>query len=59
VHFGEHHSHLLLFYEYVFALVKSPVEVQPEILAILLRKAYVVYMDWGAGVTGTCLPSIA
>jgi hypothetical protein len=49
MHFGERYSQLLPFSEYVFALGKSPVEVQPEILdIILLRKVYVVYMDWQA-----------
>jgi hypothetical protein len=34
----------------VFASGKSPVEVQPEILDILLlRKVYAVYVDWRAG----------
>jgi hypothetical protein len=34
----------------MFVLGKSPVEVQPEILDIfLLKKVYVVYMDWWAG----------
>jgi hypothetical protein len=34
----------------VFAPGKSPVEVQPEILdIILLRKMYVVYVDWRGG----------
>jgi hypothetical protein len=50
MHFGERHSQLLPFCEYVFAPGKSPVEVQPEILDIfLLRKVYVVYVDWRAG----------
>jgi hypothetical protein len=38
---------------------KSLVEVQPEMLDIfLLRKVYVVYMDWGAGCSscGECPP---
>jgi hypothetical protein len=41
----------------VFAPGKSPVKVQPEILAIfLLRKVYVVYVDWWAGFSlcGAC-----
>jgi hypothetical protein len=47
VRFGERHSQLFLFCEYVFAPGKSPVEVQPETLDIfLLRKVYVAYMDW-------------
>jgi hypothetical protein len=46
MHFGEHHSQLLLFCEYVYVPGKSPVDVQPEILDILVRKVYVVYMDW-------------
>jgi hypothetical protein len=36
---------------------KSPVEVQPEILdIILLRKVYVIYMDWWVGLSllGEC-----
>jgi hypothetical protein len=34
----------------VFALGKSPVEVQPEILdAFLLRKVYAVHVDWRPG----------
>jgi hypothetical protein len=46
MHFGERHSQLLPFCEYVFAPGKSPVEVQPEIVVIiLLRKVYVVYVD--------------
>jgi hypothetical protein len=50
MHFGERHSQLLPFCEYVFAPGKSPVEVQPEILDIfLLRKVYVVCVDWPAG----------
>jgi hypothetical protein len=32
----------------VFAPGKSPVEVQPKILDILLREVYVVYVDWEA-----------
>jgi hypothetical protein len=31
----------------VFALGKSHIEVQAEILDILLRNFYLVYMDWG------------
>jgi hypothetical protein len=42
MHFGERHSQLLPFCEYVFVPGKSPVEVQPEILGILLRKVHVV-----------------
>jgi hypothetical protein len=54
MHFGERHCQLLPFSEYGFASSKSPVEVQPEILAIfLLRKVYVDYMDWWAGFS-TC-----
>jgi hypothetical protein len=49
MHFGERHSQLIPFREYVFLPGKSPVKVQPEILDILLRKVYVVYMDWWAG----------
>jgi hypothetical protein len=49
MHFGERHSHLLPFCEYVFVPGKFPVEVQPEILDILLRKVYAVYVDWRAG----------
>jgi hypothetical protein len=50
MHFGECHSQLLPFCEYVFVPGKSPVEVQPEICGIiLLRKVYIVYMDWWAG----------
>jgi hypothetical protein len=49
MHFGERHSQLLPFCEYVFAPGKSPVEVQAETLDILLRKVYAVYMDWWAG----------
>jgi hypothetical protein len=50
IHFGELHSQLLPFCEYVFGLVKSPVEVQPQILDIfVLRKVYVIYMDWAGG----------
>jgi hypothetical protein len=50
MHFGERHSELLPFCEYVFAPGKSPVEVQPEILdVILLRKVYIVYVVWQAG----------
>jgi hypothetical protein len=47
MHFGEHHSQLLPFSEYVFAPGKSPVEVQPKIFDILLREVYIVYMDLG------------
>jgi hypothetical protein len=43
MHFGERHSQVLPFCEYVFAPGKSPVEVQPQILDILLRKEYAVY----------------
>jgi hypothetical protein len=49
MHFGERHSQLLPFCEYVFASGKSPVDVQPEILDILLRKVYTVYMDCRTG----------
>jgi hypothetical protein len=50
MHFGRCHSQLLPCCEYVFEPGKSSVEVQPEILDIfLLRKVYVVYMDWQAG----------
>jgi hypothetical protein len=35
VHFGEHHSQLFPFCEYVFAPGKSPVELQPEIKATM------------------------
>jgi hypothetical protein len=50
MHFGERHSQLLPFCEYVFAPGKSLVEMQPEILDILLlRKVYVLYVDWRAG----------
>jgi hypothetical protein len=50
MHFGERHSQLLPFCEYVFAPDKSPVEVQTEIFDIfLLRKMYTVYMDWAEG----------
>jgi hypothetical protein len=50
MHFGVRHSQLLPFCEYVFAPGKSSVEVQPEILDnFVLRKVYVVYMDWRAG----------
>jgi hypothetical protein len=50
MHFGERHSQLRPFCEYVFAPGKSPVEVHPEILDIfLLRKLYAVYTDWRAG----------
>jgi hypothetical protein len=46
--FGERLSQLCLFCEYVFAPGKSPVEVQPEILDVfLLRKVYIIYVDWG------------
>jgi hypothetical protein len=55
MHFGECYSQLLPFCEYVFAPGKSPVEVQLEILDIfLLRKVYVIYMDWGAGFSSFC-----
>jgi hypothetical protein len=57
MHFGERHSQLPPFYEYVFAPGKSPVEVQPKILDILLlRKVYIVYMDWRPGLSscGEC-----
>jgi hypothetical protein len=48
--FGERHSQLLPFCEYVFAPSKSPVEVQTETLDILLlRKVYADYVDWRAG----------
>jgi hypothetical protein len=47
VHFGEHHSQLLPFCEYVFVPGESPVEVQSETFDILLRKVYAVYVDWG------------
>jgi hypothetical protein len=65
VHFGERHFQLLPLCEYGFAPGKSPVEVQPEILDILLRKVYTVYMDWGrfslrvVNVTWTDLHSLA
>jgi hypothetical protein len=50
MHFGEHHSQLLWFCEYMFVSGKSAVKVQPEILDIfLLRKVYVVYVGWWAG----------
>jgi hypothetical protein len=49
MHFGECHSQLLPFCEYAFAPGKSPVEMQPDILDILLRKVYAVYVDWRAG----------
>jgi hypothetical protein len=50
MNFGVQHSQLLSFCEYVFVPGKSPVEVQPEILyIILLRKVYVLYMDWWGG----------
>jgi hypothetical protein len=49
MHFGERHSQLLPCCEYVFVPGKSPVEMQPEILDILLRKVYAVYVDWRAG----------
>jgi hypothetical protein len=45
MHFGEAHSQLLPFCEYVFAPGKSPVELPPEIFDMsVLRKVYVVYM---------------
>jgi hypothetical protein len=48
--FGERHSQLLPFCEYVYAPGKSPVQVQPEILSIfLLRNVYIVYVNWRAG----------
>jgi hypothetical protein len=50
MHFGQCHSQLLPFCEYVFAQGESPFEVQPEILYIfLLRKVSTVYMDWQTG----------
>jgi hypothetical protein len=49
MHFGERHSQLLPFCEYAFAPGKSPVRVQPKILDSLLRKVYVVYVDWRTG----------
>jgi hypothetical protein len=50
MHFGERHSQLLLFCEYVFEPDKSLVELQHEILdTFLLRKVYVAYIDWRAG----------
>jgi hypothetical protein len=50
--FGERHSQLLPFCEYVFVIGKSPVEVQPEMLDIfLLRKVYAVYVKWRAGLS--------
>jgi hypothetical protein len=62
---GERHCQLLPFCEYVFAPDKSPVEMQPEILDILLRKVYAVYVDRRAGfcscvnVTWTDLDSLS
>jgi hypothetical protein len=57
MHFGQRHSQLLPFCEYVFAPGKSPVKVQAEILDIfLLRKVYFVYVDLGgvgAGVSSS------
>jgi hypothetical protein len=38
MHFGERHSQLLPFCEYVFAPGKSPVEVQPEIFLRCLNE---------------------
>jgi hypothetical protein len=58
MHFGERHSQLLPFCEHVFAPSKSPVEVQPEILdVLLLRKVYAVCVDWRAGFSscGECI----
>jgi hypothetical protein len=49
MHFGGCHSQLLPFCECVFEPGKSPVEAQPEILDTLLRKVYVVYVDWREG----------
>jgi hypothetical protein len=49
MHFGVRHSQLLAFCEYVFAPGKSPVEMQPDILDILLRKVYAVDVDWVGG----------
>jgi hypothetical protein len=50
MYFVELHSLLLPFCEYVFGPGKSPVEMQPDILDIfLLRKVYVVYVDWWSG----------
>jgi hypothetical protein len=47
MHFGERHSQLLPFCEYVFAPGESPVEMQPEILDIfLLRKVHAAYVPW-------------
>jgi hypothetical protein len=46
MHFGERHSQLLPFSEYVFGPDKSTVELQPDILdVLLLRKVYIVYMS--------------
>jgi hypothetical protein len=64
MHFGGRHSQFLPFCEYIFAPGKSPVEVQPEILDIFLRK---VYFMWTGGqvsfrvvnVTWTDLGSLA
>jgi hypothetical protein len=55
--FGERHSQLLPFCAYMFAPGKSPVEVQPEIHDILLRKVYAVYVDSRAGFSscGECV----
>jgi hypothetical protein len=60
MHFGERHSQLLLFCEYVFAPGKSPVDMQPDILEIfLLRKAYAgeCHMD-RLGFVSFYLPSL-
>jgi hypothetical protein len=57
MHIGGCHSQLLPFFEYLFGPGKSPVEVQPETLdIILLRKVYIVYMNWRAGLSscGEC-----
>jgi hypothetical protein len=50
MHFGERHTQLLPFCEYVFASGKSPVELHTEIPDIfLLSKVYIVYVDWWTG----------
>jgi hypothetical protein len=51
MHFGQLHSQLLPFCEYVFA---PPVEEQSKVRDILLRKVYVVYIDWRGADISSC-----
>jgi hypothetical protein len=39
---------------FTFFYFKSPVEMQPEILDILLKKVHAVYVDWRAGFSSCC-----